>query len=79
MPEKGWYSITVRKETALMIRSLAKEQGITVDIYINSLITEKPSKIKWTTCNMCGVKLKAENLDAHMKQRHPHKKREIGF
>ena len=79
MPEKGWYSITVRKETAVMIRSMAKEQGMTVDIYINSLITEKPSKKKWITCNMCGASLKVENLEAHMKQRHPRAKIEIGL
>ena len=71
MPEKGWYSITVRKETALMVRSLAKEQGMTVDTYINSLITEKPSKKKWIKCTMCGAMLKAENLEAHMRQVHP--------
>ncbi len=79
MPEKGWYSITVRKETALMVRNLAKEQGMTVDTYINSIITEKSPKNKWIMCTLCGVRLKTENFEAHMNQRHPREKREIEF
>jgi len=31
MPEKGWYSLTVRKETAVRVRELAKNKGLTVD------------------------------------------------
>jgi len=31
MPEKGWYSITVRKETAVRVRELARNKGLTVD------------------------------------------------
>ena len=38
MPEKGWYSLTVRKETALRVRELAKTNGLTVDELINMLM-----------------------------------------
>jgi len=29
MPEKGWYSLTVRLSTARMIRGLARDKGLT--------------------------------------------------
>jgi hypothetical protein len=38
MPEKGWYSLTVRKETALRVRELAKNKGLMVDELINMLM-----------------------------------------
>ena len=38
MPEKGWYSITVRKETALRVRELARNKGLTVDEPMNELM-----------------------------------------
>ena len=38
MPEKGWYSLTVRKETALRVRELARNRGLTVDGLINELM-----------------------------------------
>ncbi len=72
MPEKGWYSITVRQETAIKIRELAKAQGQTVDKMINFLMTQKPSKrSKWATCIVCKQKIKNENLVDHMKKVHP--------
>ena len=74
MPEKGWYSITIRKETALKIKELSKEQGITVDAYINKLITPKPSKKNRIKCRICGVSIKKENFDTHMKKVHPKQK-----
>jgi hypothetical protein len=46
MPEKGWYSLTIRKETALNVRELAKYKKLTVDEHINELM--KPtSKGVW--------------------------------
>jgi len=70
MPEKGWYSLTVRKETALRVRELAKNNGLTVDELINMLM--KPaSKGVWSTCTLCGVKVKAGNMVRHMAQVHP--------
>jgi hypothetical protein len=72
MPEKGWYSITVRKETAIKIRELAKAQGQTVDKLINNLMTQKPLKKSiWANCNVCHKKIKSENLANHMKKVHP--------
>ena len=38
MPEKGWYSITVRKETAVRVREPAGNKGLTVDEPINELM-----------------------------------------
>ena len=38
MPEKGWYSLTIRKETALKVRELAKNKDLTVDELINELM-----------------------------------------
>ena len=38
MPEKGWYSLTVRLSTARMIRELALAKGLTVDELLNRLI-----------------------------------------
>lgn len=38
MPEKGWYSLTIRKETALKVGELAKNKGLTVDELINMLM-----------------------------------------
>ncbi len=72
MPEKGWYSITVRKETAIKIRELAKAQGNTVDQTINNLMTQKQSKQSiWEICRVCKKKIKRENLASHMKKVHP--------
>ena len=41
MPEKGWYSLTVRKNTADKIRELAKNEDLTVDKYLNQIIDTK--------------------------------------
>jgi hypothetical protein len=70
MPEKGWYSLTIRKETALKVRELAKNEGLTVDEFINMLM--KPtSKDAWSTCTQCGVRVKAGNMVNHMSRVHP--------
>jgi len=37
MPEKGWYSLTVRKGTTLRVRELARDRGLTVDELMNEL------------------------------------------
>jgi len=31
MPENGWYSLTVRKETAMRARELIRDRSLTVD------------------------------------------------
>ena len=70
MPEKGWYSLTIRKETALKVRELAKNKNLTVDELINELM--KPtSKGIWSTCTMCGARVKAGNMVNHMSRVHP--------
>jgi hypothetical protein len=70
MPEKGWYSLTVRKETALRVRELARDRGLTVDELINELM-RPGSKGVWLTCKVCGVRVKAGNMAGHMAKIHP--------
>jgi len=70
MPEKGWYSLTVRKETAVRVRELARNKGLTVDEFINELMMPA-SKGVWSTCTVCGARVKAGNLARHMVKVHP--------
>ena len=70
MPEKGWYSLTVRLSTARMIRELALAKGLTVDDLLNELTSTIQSK-KWLTCSLCGVKVKSTNMSSHMAKMHP--------
>jgi len=70
MPEKGWYSLTVRKETALRVRELARDKCLTVDELMNELM-RPPSKGVWSTCTVCGVRVKAGNIESHMARVHP--------
>ena len=70
MPEKGWYSLTIRKETALKVRERAKNEGLTVDELINMLM-RPTSKGDWSTCTLCGVRVKAGNMVNHMARVHP--------
>ena len=70
MPEKGWYSLTVRANTARMVRELAKAKGLTVDEFLNELIAPTRGS-EWLTCSLCGVKVKAINMASHMAKMHP--------
>lgn len=67
MPEKGWYSLTVRANAARMISELAKAKGLTVDEFLNELVATSGG---WLTCSVCGVKIKAENMANHMAKVH---------
>jgi ferritin-like protein len=69
MPEKGWYSLTVRLSTARMIRELALAKGLTVDELLNRLISNQSKE--WLTCSLCGVKVRASNMSSHMAKMHP--------
>jgi hypothetical protein len=70
MPEKGWYSLTIRKETAVRVRELAKDMDLTVNELINELM--KPiSKGVLSTCTVCGARVKARNMVKHMAKVHP--------
>ncbi len=70
MPEKGWYSLTVRKSTADKVRELAKNEDLTVDKYLNQLIdTKQPNTTPQNTlvkCKKCGAMVKRENMEKHM-------------
>ena len=70
MPEKGWYSLTVREETAKRVREQARARGLTVDELINELMTTTLKSV-WLTCNLCGARIKAGNMPKHMAKVHP--------
>jgi len=70
MPERGWYSLTVRNETAEKVRELAKSRNLTVDELINDLM-RSTSKGFWSTCTVCGARVKNEHLARHMAKAHP--------
>ena len=70
MPEKGWYSLTVRNETATRVRELARERSLTVDELLNELMGPS-SKEGWSTCTVCGARIKAGNMARHMAKVHP--------
>ena len=69
MPEKGWYSLTVRLSTARMIRELALAKELTVDELLNRLLLIQSNE--WLTCSLCGVKVRATNMSGHMAKMHP--------
>jgi len=69
MPEKGWYSLTVRLSTARMIRELALATGMTVDELLNGIVSIQSKE--WLTCSLCGVKVRATNMSGHMAKMHP--------
>ncbi|MHA1711123.1 MAG: hypothetical protein ACTSUS_03515 [Candidatus Freyarchaeota archaeon] len=70
MPERGWYSLTVREETARRVREQARARGLTVDELINELLTAN-SRDVWLTCSLCGARIKAGNMPKHMAKVHP--------
>jgi len=70
MPEKGWYSLTVRLSTARMIREMARDEGLTVDELLNELTSTIQGK-KWLICSLCGVKVRAKNMSGYMAKMHP--------
>ena len=69
-PEKGWYSLTVREETARRVREQARARGLTVDELINEFLTST-SRDVWLTCSLCGARIKAGNMPKHMAKVHP--------
>ncbi len=70
MPEKDWYSLTIRKEAALKVSVRAKNKNLTVGEFINTLW--KPTlKGVWSMCTLCGVRVKVGNVVNHMSRVHP--------
>jgi hypothetical protein len=63
MPEKGWYSLTVRTEIAVRVRELARDMDLTVDEFMKPI-----SKVVWLTCTVCGVRVRAGNMERHMEK-----------
>ena len=70
MPERGWYSLTVREDTAKRVRELARAKGLTVDGLINELMSSSLRGV-WLKCGLCGAKVKAEKMPKHMAKVHP--------
>jgi len=56
MPKKGWYSLTVRKETAVRVREFTKDRGLKFDELMNELM-RPGSRGVWSTCKVCGVRV----------------------
>lgn len=69
MPEKGWYSLTVRLSTARTIRELALAKGLTVDELLNRIVSIHSKG--WLTCSLCDVKVRASNMSSHIAKMHP--------
>ena len=70
MPEKGWYSLTVREETAKRVREMAETRDLTVDQLINEFLTASLKGV-WVICSLCGTRIKAENISRHTAKVHP--------
>ena len=70
MPERGWYSLTVRENTAKRVRELARAKRLTVDGLINELMSSSLRGV-WLKCSLCGTKVKAENMPKHIAKVHP--------
>ena len=70
MPEKGWSILTVRESTAKRVKEQAHTRGLTVDELINELMNPS-GKTDWSTCQLCGAKVKSKNLHEHMTKVHP--------
>ena len=76
MPEKGWSVLTVREQTATVIKGMAKAKGMTIDEILKQLLNSsvKPSPTgEWLTCEICGSKVKTKNIQEHMSRVHPDK------
>jgi hypothetical protein len=52
MPEKGWYSLTIRASTAKSVGEPAKAKGLTVDELLNELITPTKGDER-IACRLC--------------------------
>jgi len=70
MPERGWSILTVREGTAKKAKETAHTRGLTMDELINELMNPS-GKGGWSTCSLCGAKLKSKNLQEHMAKVHP--------
>lgn len=71
MPEKGWKVLTVREYTANKLKELARERKITVDQLINELLLTPKKVGSMVACELCGAKVKIENLHQHREKVHP--------
>lgn len=70
MPERGWSILTLRDGMAKRVKELARSRGLTVDELINEL-TNPSGKAGWSTCQLCGAKVKSKNIHEHMLRVHP--------
>jgi hypothetical protein len=63
MLEKRWTVLTVREGAARKVKEIAKAKGLTVDKYINDIMSTSTSvKAGWSYCSICGAKLNFQNL-----------------
>jgi hypothetical protein len=73
MPSIGWDSITVKEEVKRAFREERDKVGMSDSDFLKKLLSEGPgtSKREWVMCAICGERVKAKNLDAHLQKRHP--------
>jgi len=72
MPEKGWSILTVRERTAKKVKEQAHAKGLTVDEFINELMSPSGRR-GWSTCPLCGARVKSKNLHEHLTRVHPNR------
>jgi len=76
MPGRGWSNLTVRQGTAGRVKDTAHARGLTVDELINEFLSPS-GKGGWSTCSLCGAKVKSKNLQEHKAKVHPRIDRSI--
>ena len=54
----------------MRVSELARDRGLTVDKLLNELMGPS-SKGSWSTCTVCGARIKAGNMARHMAKVHP--------
>lgn len=60
----------MREDTARRVKELAHTKGLTVDELISELMNPS-GKEGWSTCHICGAKVKSRNLHEHITKVHP--------
>jgi len=61
IPERGWFILTVREDTARRVKDLAKARRLTVDDLISEPMNPS-GKSGWSKCSVCGSDAKTKNI-----------------
>ena len=73
VPEAGWRAVTVRLDLYERLKAMAEARGLTMDEVLRQLMSEAEAgrSEAWTTCQLCGARLKASRLERHLERLHP--------